>query len=281
MGVRVYDTVSGSTFIFPMLPEHIKFSAGTKFIEYELITHGDVVVPLGEELSSIEFDGILPGAKRKGAPYVSNWKNPREIQEIWSVWRNKGRKLRITIDGTPINHGVYLKSYDMDYSGGMGDYSYSIVFVAAKEIDIKIEPKQQAAEKSEEKQEQDVERQYVKVTADKVNVRKSASTSGKIVFVATRGQIFEYAGKKSGNWFSIITDYGTCWISSRYSKISGVMSDSSLQSKGVKTYTVKQGDTLWTIAQKHLGDGSQYEKIKKASNLTTTKINVGQILRIP
>lgn len=47
------------------------------------------------------------------------------------------------------------------------------------------------------------------------------------------------------------------------------------------SYTVKTGDTLWNIAKKYLGDGSQYPKIAKLNNLANpNKIYVGQVLRL-
>ena len=46
-------------------------------------------------------------------------------------------------------------------------------------------------------------------------------------------------------------------------------------------YTVKKGDTLWRIAQKHLGRGSKYPAIMAASSLSSDKLKVGQILKIP
>lgn len=48
-----------------------------------------------------------------------------------------------------------------------------------------------------------------------------------------------------------------------------------------KTYTVKAGDTLWSIAAKYLGAGYKYTKIKKLNNLTTNTIKVGQVLKLP
>lgn len=132
--IKVYDTVTKATFIFPMLPDKITFDAGTNFISYDLLKKGEVKIPSGELLSSFSWDGVLPGKKRKNSPYVSNWREPREIQELFSAWRYYGRKLRLTIEGTPINHGVYLESYKIDYKGGMGDYEYSISFVSARDI---------------------------------------------------------------------------------------------------------------------------------------------------
>lgn len=47
-------------------------------------------------------------------------------------------------------------------------------------------------------------------------------------------------------------------------------------------YTVKEGDTLFTIAEKYYADGYQYPEIAKANNLTNVdQIEIGQILQIP
>lgn len=48
-----------------------------------------------------------------------------------------------------------------------------------------------------------------------------------------------------------------------------------------KTYVVKSGDTLWGIAKTYLGSGLKYPQIKKANNLTSDTIYVGQELIIP
>lgn len=46
-------------------------------------------------------------------------------------------------------------------------------------------------------------------------------------------------------------------------------------------YTVKDGDTLFTIAEKYYADGNKFEDIAKANNLTNPdEIIVGQILQI-
>lgn len=47
------------------------------------------------------------------------------------------------------------------------------------------------------------------------------------------------------------------------------------------TYTVKEGDTLFTIAQKYYNDGSKYSEIVKENSLPSESINAGQKLTIP
>ena len=46
--------------------------------------------------------------------------------------------------------------------------------------------------------------------------------------------------------------------------------------RGVKTYTVKKGDSLWAIAAAQLGDGSRYNEIKTMNGLTSNTIHAGQ-----
>ncbi len=48
-----------------------------------------------------------------------------------------------------------------------------------------------------------------------------------------------------------------------------------------KIYTVKQGDTLWAIAKKYLGDGSKYTELAKLNNISNPNvIKVGQVIKL-
>lgn len=56
----------------------------------------------------------------------------------------------------------------------------------------------------------------------------------------------------------------------------------SAAAEATKTYTVKQGDTLWAIAQKYYGKGTQWEKIASANGIENPRLlRVGQKLTIP
>ncbi len=47
-------------------------------------------------------------------------------------------------------------------------------------------------------------------------------------------------------------------------------------------YTVKEGDTLFTIAENYYKDGSKFTEVAKANNLTDSdQIQTGQVLEIP
>ena len=48
-----------------------------------------------------------------------------------------------------------------------------------------------------------------------------------------------------------------------------------------KIYTVKKGDSLWSIAATQMGDGSRYPEIKSLNGLTSNIIKAGDQLKIP
>lgn len=47
------------------------------------------------------------------------------------------------------------------------------------------------------------------------------------------------------------------------------------------SYTVKNGDSLWKIAKKQLGDGNRYKEIMTLNGLKSDTIHPGQVLKIP
>lgn len=58
-------------------------------------------------------------------------------------------------------------------------------------------------------------------------------------------------------------------------------SRSTASKTSVTSVTVKEGDTLWNICKKHLGDGSKYKEVAKLNNLENPdKIYPGQVLRL-
>lgn len=137
--VYIQEIDGGLMLQLPMAPEKIQVDAATRFLSYEIMNTGEHRIPLGEELTGFSWHGILPGEKRQGAPYIQSWKDPSTIQGRFSIWRNRGKKLKLTVPGTPINHTVYLVSYSCQYAGGMGDIEYDIEFCVAKDIVVLTE----------------------------------------------------------------------------------------------------------------------------------------------
>lgn len=47
------------------------------------------------------------------------------------------------------------------------------------------------------------------------------------------------------------------------------------------TYTVKRGDSLWTIAREQLGKGTRYREIMKLNGLKSDLIKAGEVIKLP
>ena len=136
-------------FRFPVIPEEIRVRTGAVFASYSIIGKGEIKLPAGRQLTGFSWDCFLPGKARSREPYVKGnyyrrgvympgaiWRDPKEIQGMWSVWQASGTKLRLLATTTPINHDVYIDTYNMRYSGGAGDYQYTINFLCAIDLTV-------------------------------------------------------------------------------------------------------------------------------------------------
>lgn len=135
--VYITELDTGTRVALPLPPEAVKCKAETKFVTWNIIRKGEVKLPDGEKLVKFSWSGRLPGESMKGMNIVSSadWRSPKEIQSIFSVWRSKGTKLRLLVTGTTINHDVYLDSYSVDNSK-LDTVEYSIAFSVAKDIKV-------------------------------------------------------------------------------------------------------------------------------------------------
>ncbi|MFA9479193.1 LysM peptidoglycan-binding domain-containing protein [Phycisphaerales bacterium AB-hyl4] len=62
----------------------------------------------------------------------------------------------------------------------------------------------------------------------------------------------------------------------------GGASDDEAASAGGTRYTIQRGDTLWSIANDHYGDGQRWREIVDANpNLNTERMPVGEEIRLP
>lgn len=156
---------------FPMLPQEISIKVANQFSSYTIINVGEVRIPSGTSLDEFSWNGILPGVKRKDAPYVYDWKSPKTIYK----WINKLKaqngnpvKARLLITGTPINCDVYLSDFTGTPSGGYGDINYSISLIQAKEIRVtkSAETEVSSAPSTSERPSPPVEQTYTVVAGD-------------------------------------------------------------------------------------------------------------------
>ena len=70
---------------------------------------------------------------------------------------------------------------------------------------------------------------------------------------------------------------GAGWIDLKYTE----KYEEKKTQPSYKTYKVKEGDSLWVIAEEFLGDGNRYPEIKKLNGLSSDIIYTGTVLKIP
>lgn len=143
----IYLTViaTGELLQFPTVPEQVKVAAEARMQSYDIMNTGEHEIPLGEKLTRFSWSDKFPGEKRKNDPYVRAWQEPIEIQKLLSRIKHNRQKCRLMITDTPINHDVYLTSYQIRYEGGHGDYHYDIEFVNALNLVIMTEAEMKLA----------------------------------------------------------------------------------------------------------------------------------------
>ena len=132
--VYVTEMDTGLRVTFPLAPETVKCKAVTQFVSHNIIAVGEVKHPRGEKLVKFSWSGRLPGESMRHMRMVSgtDYRSPADLQSIWSTWRRYGKKLRLLVTGTTINHDVYLENYTVD-NEKLDSVKYSISFVAAKD----------------------------------------------------------------------------------------------------------------------------------------------------
>ena len=93
--------------------------------------------------------------------------------------------------------------------------------------------------------------------------------------------------KKGDTLSKIASEYGTTY--QKLASYNGIANPSAIRvgqviripESGSRTYTVKAGDSLWSIAAAQLGDGARYNEIKTINGLTSNVIHTGQTLKLP
>lgn len=123
-----------------------------------------------------------------------------------------------------------------------------------------------------------------KATADTPAASEKPATPAKPE-TPTNGDV--YIVKRGDTLSGIATKYGTTW--QKLASYNGIANPNiinvgqkiAIPGSGVRTYTVKSGDSLWAIAAKQLGDGSRYNEIKTMNGLTSNTIYAGDVLKLP
>lgn len=146
------NLTTGESVTLCMTPESITAQTETNFRTWNIIERGEIKLPKGERLTTLKWEGILPGANILAHNFVNlgAWQPPREIVSSIVRWREQGDKVKVLVTQTPINMTVYIKSFDHTYSGGQGNVKYNIELIAAKEMKIMtVEEADQARQQRE------------------------------------------------------------------------------------------------------------------------------------
>jgi nucleoid-associated protein YgaU len=70
---------------------------------------------------------------------VKDWRSPKELIGLLSLWRAQNTKVRLLVTETPINHDCYIETFEHTWGGGYGDAEYRIELVQAIELRVYAE----------------------------------------------------------------------------------------------------------------------------------------------
>ena len=117
MKIILTECDTGNFMTFPMLPEEIRVDCATRFQSYDIMNIGEVMQPLGEDLTRISWNCKIPGEKRQVKKENGNYQNPYiivshgdplKVQSWFSFLRKKRTKCRLQITQTPVLSRIHI-----------------------------------------------------------------------------------------------------------------------------------------------------------------------------
>lgn len=129
---------SGSTFIFPALPEEIKGKSEANYQSFDIVSQGTVKVPKGTDAKEISWDGEFFGPSKKNEAIVRRnaWRDPIECVNILNDFIKNETVLNLIVTETWINMDVTISSFQPVAYGAYGNIRYSITFAEKKPLEI-------------------------------------------------------------------------------------------------------------------------------------------------
>lgn len=300
MDIYLTENSSGQRLRIPLLPDRLSIKTGALCVAVSIIKTGEIKIPRGSSLTGYSWNGVFPSEAMENASFVFDWQEPARIVAQIKEWEEKGSILRLMITELSINADVFIESFTGDYYG-MGDFSYTINLTTRRELTVTTVPAPPVpvVPPTETPPATTESKQYgtVKTNGSRLNIRKKASTSSSVIGKLQNGQKVEILGK-TGNWYIVPCSKGTNGKGYAYASYIKLISSSSSgnnssssggsNSSSKKTssgssgssssgsYTVKQGDTLYSIAKARLGDGSRWMEIYNLNKTAIDRANSGK-----
>lgn len=134
----MYLKQSGDTFRFPVLPEKISVSYGSKNDNIRVCGIGEVTIIQDSDAATIQFESFFPKTYFSGCNY-RNIPNPKEaVETILEMMCNK-TPVRFTKTGKPkISMYMTIESFNhYEIGGDVGTIYYSIKLKEYREVSIR------------------------------------------------------------------------------------------------------------------------------------------------
>lgn len=112
------------------------------------------------------------------------------------------------------------------------------------------------------------------------NSNSTNTSTSETIYTIVEGDTLSEIAERYGTTYQILAEYNNIPNADKIYAGQKIRIPNSSQSSSAMYYTVKKGDSLWAIAEKYYGNGSQYPKIKELNGLTSDIIYSGQKLRV-
>jgi len=248
---------------------------------------------------------VFPGEHMQVFDFVQNWEEPENLVKRLNDYKEKGVTLEYMVTGLGISDDVFIESFRREYAGGNGDIKYHISLVKNRAMKMRVVPPKSVDNSGDGGGGDGGSKsgKYGTVTLNNknsnLNVRKGAGMSYAIIGKLKHNTKVEILSK-SGSWYQIPYGSGKGWVHSSYVKVISQPSSSTTtntntaggQPSAGSTYTVKAGDSLYSIAKAKLGSGPRYTEIYKLNQaaidarnkgkpVSKYTIYAGQVFKIP
>jgi hypothetical protein len=214
---------------------------------YPIQAIGTVGFPKGRSPWKLSFQAFLPGGARYGGVFapVERWRPPPDLVYQLEAWQGNGTRLTFIVTDTEINKDVFITRFSRKWGSGYGDVPYTIELQEWRDVFIAI-------------------------------------TSMPTTIVPVGANVAATVDPDTGNVTGPTVpdrlerpDATSPTVPDRLERDTDPPPDS---------YTVKDGDMLYTIAQTQLGDGTRWTEIydlNKDQISDPDSITSGMVLKMP